>query len=76
MNIAYFGKMLAGLGLGFLIVGFVLWILGDKLSWFGHLPGDFRVERRGFGFYFPLASMLLASTAFSIILWVVKRLFK
>ena len=24
------------------------------LSWFGQLPGDIRIEREGFRFYFPL----------------------
>ncbi len=40
----------------------LLWLYAPRtLSWFGHLPGDIRVEREGFRLYLPMASMLLVS---------------
>lgn len=73
---AYLGKSLVGIGLIFSAVGLIIWLLGDKLSWLGHLPGDFKWERRGLFVYVPLTSMLLASLAFSVILWIIKRFLK
>jgi hypothetical protein len=69
------GKMLVFIGIVVVIIGLVTWLTGDKLGWFGNLPGDFRVERKNFTFYFPLASMVLISLAISLFLWVIRRLF-
>jgi hypothetical protein len=50
------------------------WIRGLGL---GHLPGDVRIERPGFGFYFPLGSSLVVSVVLSILLtlalWLWRR---
>ena len=45
------------------------------LSWFGQLPGDNRIEREGFQFYFPLMSMILISVGLSALVAVVRRFF-
>ena len=58
-----------------MIGGFVLvatWAPG-LLGWFGHLPGDIRIERETFKLYIPLASMLLLSVVLSLIVYVVRR---
>ncbi|MEW6241640.1 MAG: DUF2905 domain-containing protein [Chloroflexota bacterium] len=34
----------------------------------GRLPGDIRIEREGFSFYFPLASGILVSVVLTILL--------
>ena len=41
-----------------LIVAGLLWMTG-LFSWFGRLPGDIRVERESFRFYFPIATMIV-----------------
>lgn len=65
--------MLAG---GFLLIaGLVLFFAGDKLKWFGNLPGDIRVEKPGFRFYAPLVTMLLVSIFLSLLAWVIRKLF-
>lgn len=61
------GKVLVVLGLALIVLGGVLW-LGDKLPWFGRLPGDIRVEREHFRFYFPLATCLLISILLALLL--------
>jgi hypothetical protein len=57
------------------LVGLIVWLAGNKLNWFGHLPGDVRVERENFRFYAPFASMILLSIFLSLLLWVIRRFF-
>jgi Protein of unknown function (DUF2905) len=69
------GKLLVVLGLALALFGAVIWLGGGAgFGWFGRLPGDIRVERPGFRFYAPLASMLLVSLLLSAVLWLVRRL--
>jgi hypothetical protein len=57
--------------LGFALVALGLaWPLIEKLG-LGRLPGDFRVEREGFSFYFPLTSSILVSLVVSLALWLI-----
>ena len=58
------GLVLIGLG--------VLWMVGERFG-LGRLPGDFVVERGNFRFYFPLASSLVLSLVFSLLLWLFNR---
>ncbi|MCJ8167504.1 DUF2905 domain-containing protein [Pontibacter sp. E15-1] len=69
------GKMLVLLGVLLVLVGLVVWLAGDKFSWFGHLPGDIRIERKNMRFYAPIASMLLLSILFSLLLWLFRKFF-
>jgi hypothetical protein len=69
------GKMIILAGLVIAFIGLIIWLLGDKLNWFGHLPGDIRVERPNFKFYAPIVSMLLLSIFISLLLWVIRRFF-
>ena len=59
------------IGIVSLAIG-LLWKPLSALPLF-RLPGDFVVERPGFRFYFPLASMLLISGVMSLILWLFRR---
>jgi hypothetical protein len=66
--------MLGGIAL-FLVGGMIF--LSAKLGLpLGRLPGDIRIEREGFSFYFPLASSILVSVVLTVILNVVIRLLK
>jgi hypothetical protein len=69
------GKLLVFAGIVVVVIGLLIWLAGDKLSWFGQLPGDIRIERKNFTFYFPLMSMILISVAISFIFWIIRRLF-
>lgn len=60
------------------IVGIVFILLGVAWPWLsrlglGHLPGDIHIERKGFSFYFPLTTGILASLVLSIILWIFRK---
>lgn len=67
------GKIIIGIGLILVIGGLGVWFFGDKLSWFGHLPGDIQVERPNFHFYAPIMSMIILSIVLSIILALINR---
>lgn len=62
-------------GLLFLLVGLLWpWITqGNWWRWFGRLPGDIRIEREGFSFYFPIMTMILLSLLVSGLVWLVRR---
>lgn len=66
------GKFLILFG-GLLIVIGVLWLWGGKLPFIGKLPGDLRIEREHFSFYFPLGTCLLISLLLSLLLWLLRR---
>ncbi len=44
-----------------------------KTSWFGHLPGDIRIEGERTFIYAPIASMLVVSVVLSFLGWLVQR---
>ncbi len=71
---AGFGWMLLVLGLVIAGAGLV-WILAPSIPWLGRLPGDVRIERVNFRFYFPLVTCLLVSLLLSVVLWLI-RLFR
>jgi hypothetical protein len=39
----------------------------------GRLPGDIRVARGNFSFYFPLATSILVSVLVTAVLWLIGR---
>jgi hypothetical protein len=56
-------RFLVTLGVILVIVG-LAWPLLVKIG-FGHLPGDFRIEREDFTLYVPLTTGLIASGSFT-----------
>jgi hypothetical protein len=70
-----FGKTILGIGIFLVIIGAAIWLLGNKFSWFGNLPGDIRIEKPGFKFYAPIVSMLLVSIALSLLIWIFRKVF-
>jgi len=71
---AGFGWVLLVLGLVITGVG-LAWILAPSIPWLGRLPGDIRIERESFRFYFPLVTCLLLSLILSLVVWAI-RLFR
>ncbi|GAB3532354.1 DUF2905 domain-containing protein [Pontibacter brevis] len=69
------GKTIVLLGVILVVVGLVVWLAGDKFGWFGHLPGDVRVERKNMRFYAPITSMILLSILFSVLMWLFRKFF-
>jgi hypothetical protein len=67
------GQLIILLGLIFIVIGLVT--MRGWLGWFGHLPGDVRIERPNVRIYVPIVSMLLISILFSVLSYVLRRLF-
>ena len=42
---------------------------------FGRLPGDIRIEKENFRFYFPIVTMIFLSLFVSLIIWLIRRIF-
>ena len=68
------GPVLVVVGVLLVIVGLLAW--GGLLGWFGHLPGDIRVEHGSVHVYVPIVSMLLVSVVLTLILQVIRRLWR
>ncbi len=64
-------RLLITLGIILLVAG-LAWPLLAKLG-LGRLPGDIRIEREGFTFFFPLTSGLIISALVSLILWLLRK---
>ena len=67
------GRFLMIGGILLFVVGGLVFLASKFGVPFGRLPGDIRIERDGFSFYFPLASSILISVVLTIILNVVMR---
>ncbi len=79
-NVVYFcnmnsdtGKYIIFFGAMVIVVGIIIYFLHDKIHWVGRLPGDIRVEKTNFKFYFPITTMILISVLATIIIYLVKK---
>jgi NAD/NADP transhydrogenase beta subunit len=61
------GKSLIYIGVIIAVIGLALHFGGKYIS-FGRLPGDIRIEKENFGFYFPIVSSILLSIVLTILL--------
>ncbi len=65
------GRFLIVAGLVLLAAG-ALWPVIAKVG-FGRLPGDLVIERQNMTLYFPLATAIIVSIMFSLLLWLLAR---
>lgn len=64
-------KWLITIGIILVALG-LLWPLLAKLG-LGSLPGDLKIERKGFTFYFPITTSIIISAVITLILWIFRR---
>ena len=69
------GKYIMMAGALVILVGVLVYFFHDKLNWIGRLPGDIRVEKENFKFYFPITTMILLSLLVSGVIIIVKKFF-
>ena len=69
------GKYIIIGGVILVLIGVIIYFFHDKLGWIGHLPGDIRIERENFRFYFPITTMIIFSLALTAIVQIIKRFF-
>ena len=67
------GPALVLIGLAIIVIGLLVWWGG--FGWFGHLPGDIRIERETVRIYIPLVSMLVISIVLSLLFNLLRRFF-
>ena len=63
------GKFVAVIGVITTVVGLALWT-GLTPKWLGRLPGDIRIDREHFAFYFPIVTCIVVSIVVSLLLSV------
>lgn len=68
------GKWIILTGLVIVLAGIVIYFFHDKLHWIGRLPGDIRIERENFRFYFPVTTMILFSVVLSLLIYILRKL--
>ena len=69
------GKYIIVIGAAIVLIGVIVYFFHDKLHWIGRLPGDIRVEKENFRFYFPITTMIILSVLLTVILSIIRRLF-
>jgi DUF2905 family protein len=70
-----FGKYIIIAGIMIILLGVIIYFFHDKLGWIGRLPGDMRVEKENFKFYFPITTMILFSLVLTVIVQIIRKIF-
>ncbi len=73
MNIA---RWMIYIGIGFLILGFLVWIGGKMHIPFGRLPGDIAIKKEKYAIYFPIVTSIFLSIFLTIVLNVIFWIFR
>ena len=66
------GRILILIGIFTALIGLVLWG-GFAPKWLGRLPGDIRIERGNFSFYFPIVTCIVVSIVLTLIFSLFRR---
>lgn len=69
------GKYIIIIGVIIIVAGIIIYFFHDKLNWIGKLPGDIKIEKENFKFYFPITTMVLFSLAITLIAALIKKFF-
>jgi Protein of unknown function (DUF2905) len=67
------GIWLVRIGAIVILIGLLVWT--GAFRWFGHLPGDIRIERGDVHVYAPITSMIAISIVLTLVLNVLRRFF-
>jgi hypothetical protein len=67
------GKNLIYIGI-ICLLGGILLIYTPILNWIGKLPGDIKVEKENFRFYFPITTSIVISIVLSLLFSIRKWL--
>ena len=62
------GKILLLVGVAIALVGLILSYAPGLLGWFGHLPGDIRIERGNGRIFIPITSMIIVSVLLTLVI--------
>ncbi len=70
--ISFLGKTLIVSGIVLAVLGGLI-LLSGHIPWLGKLPGDIRIKRDGFSFYFPLTTCIILSILLTLIFRLLGR---
>ena len=76
MDMSGIGKILISLGIVLTVSGIIIFILEDKLKWFGKMPLDFSYKSESTQIFVPFGSMIILSIVLSIVLNLIYRILK
>jgi hypothetical protein len=69
------GKLFIVAGIVITLLGLIIYFFGGRLNFLGKLPGDIRVERENFSFYFPFTSCILISLVITVVVKILRWIF-
>ena len=69
------GKWIIIAGIIIIVIGILIYFFYDKLHWLGKLPGDIRIEKENFRFYFPITTMIIVSIVLTLLINIFKKFF-
>jgi uncharacterized membrane protein len=69
------GKWIIIAGILIIVIGIIIYFFHDKLNWLGKLPGDIRIEKENFRFYFPITTMIIVSVLLTLLINIFKKFF-
>ena len=61
------GRTFIIIGILLIAIGFLLLAAPKLFNWFGHLPGDIRVERENMRLFIPVGSMIVISLVLTLL---------
>jgi hypothetical protein len=67
------GRILIVFGVVLIAAGLLTNLAGNLPFKLGHLPGDIVLRGKHGVFYFPLATCILLSALFSLVMWLLRR---
>jgi H+/Cl- antiporter ClcA len=67
------GKWIILSGIIIVVIGLLIYFFHDKLNWLGRLPGDIRIEKENFRFYFPITTMIIISVLLTLIVNLIRK---
>lgn len=70
------GNVLMALGAGIIAFGALVRFAPGLVSWFGHLPGDIRIEAENSRVLIPITSMIVVSVGLTVVVNVVGGLLR
>ncbi len=70
---ASIGKLIIIAGIILVIIGLMVY-LKPNIPFLGKFPGDIRVEKENFKFYFPITTSIIVSIVLSLIFFLFSKL--
>ena len=67
------GKYIIAGGIFIVIAGILIYFFHDYFKWLGKLPGDIRIVKENYRFYFPIVTMIIISIVMTLFINILKR---